>query len=86
MTTEERSRAAWIRAHSKHLVIDSDGHIVESQPAAMTYPAEIAGQSAVDRHHAWQSQLVPTPDSQPFFADAADESESSLRRQRRITM
>ena len=58
---EEPSKAARIRSNLTHPVIDSDGHIVESQPAAMTYLAEIAGQSAVDRYHAWQSQLAPSP-------------------------
>ncbi|MEE8166937.1 MAG: amidohydrolase, partial [Myxococcota bacterium] len=64
MTTQERSEASRIRANLRHPVIDSDGHIVESRPAAMTYLAEIAGQSAVDRYHAWQNQLAPTPERQ----------------------
>ena len=64
MKTEETSKAARIHAGLKHPVIDSDGHIVESQPAAMTYLAEIAGQSAVDRYHAWQSRLAPTREQQ----------------------
>jgi len=58
------SQAARIRATLGHPVIDSDGHIVESQPAAMSYLAEIAGQRAVDRYHAWQSRLAPTPEQQ----------------------
>ncbi len=64
MTMQERSEASRIRANLRHPVIDSDGHIVESQPAAMTYLAEIAGQRAVDRYHVWQSQLAPAPDRQ----------------------
>ena len=64
MGSEKRSRAAQIRADMNHPVIDSDGHIVESQPAAMTYLAEIAGKSAVDRYHAWQSRLAPTREQQ----------------------
>jgi predicted TIM-barrel fold metal-dependent hydrolase len=60
--SHEQSEAARIRASLTHPVIDSDGHIVESQPAAMTYLAEIAGKGAVDRYHAWQGRLAPTPE------------------------
>ncbi len=64
MRSNERSQAERIRASLNHPVIDSDGHIMESQPAAMTYLAEIAGKSAVDRYHAWQSRLAPTREQQ----------------------
>ncbi len=53
--------ASEIRAGLDHPVIDSDGHLIEFQPAAMTYLEEIAGPSAVERYHAWQMRLAPTP-------------------------
>ena len=48
-----------IRASLNHPVIDSDGHIVEFQPAVMSYLEEIAGADAVSRYQAWNMRLAP---------------------------
>ena len=54
--------ASEIRGSLEHPVIDSDGHLIEFQPAAMTYLEEIAGARAVERlPRAWQMRIAPDP-------------------------
>ena len=69
MTTGERSEAARIRASLKHPVIDSDGHIVESQPAAMTYLARsVSGERKIfARSASSTSQLYELPYVEGYF-------------------
>jgi predicted TIM-barrel fold metal-dependent hydrolase len=55
------SSASRIRASLGHPVIDSDGHIIEFQPAALSYLEELAGPRAVERYRAWNMQLAPSP-------------------------
>jgi predicted TIM-barrel fold metal-dependent hydrolase len=60
MSSSSSATSAEIRASLTHPVIDSDGHILEFQPAAMTYLQDIAGASTVARYQAWQMRIAPT--------------------------
>jgi len=60
MSQSHSRSAAEIRAALPHPVIDSDGHIIEFQPAALSYLREIAGARAVERYLAWSMQLAPS--------------------------
>jgi predicted TIM-barrel fold metal-dependent hydrolase len=60
MSSSGHATPLQIRGRLDHPVIDSDGHLVEFQPAAMTYLEELAGRAAVDRYHAFQMRLAPS--------------------------
>ncbi len=49
MTTTHTSQSAAVRAHLRHPVIDSDGHMIEFEPGFLEYLRQVGGRSMVDR-------------------------------------
>ena len=49
MTTQ--SKSAKVHSRLNHPVVDSDGHMVEFEPAFLDYLKEVAGPSMVDRYN-----------------------------------
>jgi predicted TIM-barrel fold metal-dependent hydrolase len=50
------SRSAQIRASVEHPIIDSDGHVVEFEPALLDYIREVGGSSVLERYKkAWDT-------------------------------
>jgi hypothetical protein len=55
-TRDSASRSAQIRARISHPIIDSDGHVVEFEPALLDYIREVGGAPIVDRYkRAWDT-------------------------------
>lgn len=56
MTTPHTSKSAAMRARLNHPVIDSDGHMVEFEPALFDYLKQVGGSEFVERYKAeWNS-------------------------------
>jgi predicted TIM-barrel fold metal-dependent hydrolase len=56
MTNSTTSRSAQIRARVKHPIIDSDGHVVEFEPALLDYIREVGGAGILERYkRAWDT-------------------------------
>jgi predicted TIM-barrel fold metal-dependent hydrolase len=58
MSTDKayRTRSAEIRARIGHPIIDSDGHVVEFEPALLDYIREVGGSSILERYKkAWDT-------------------------------
>ena len=50
------TRSAEIRARVGHPIIDSDGHVVEFEPALLDYIREVGGSSILERYKkAWDT-------------------------------
>ena len=55
-TNSNTSRSAQIRARVNHPIIDSDGHVVEFEPALLDYLREVGGTSILERYkNAWDT-------------------------------
>lgn len=50
MTTHHADQAAQVRARLSHPVIDSDGHWIEFEPAALDYLRQVGGERIVERY------------------------------------
>ena len=57
MATNQASQATKIHARLIHPVIDSDGHWLEFEPAALDYLRQVGGERIVERYHAVANQF-----------------------------
>src|SRR5436309_13050331 len=57
MATKQASQATKIHARLTHPVIDSDGHWLEFEPAALDYLRQVGGERVVERYHAVANQF-----------------------------
>ena len=57
MTSHHTSPAARIRARLSHPVIDSDGHWLEFEPAALDYLRQVGGERIVERYKGVANQF-----------------------------
>ncbi|MGH7961566.1 MAG: hypothetical protein ACRERD_07020 [Candidatus Binatia bacterium] len=57
MTSTHASAAARIRTRLSHPVIDSDGHRVEFEPAALDYLRQVGGERIVERYKGTANQF-----------------------------
>src|SRR3989442_14367446 len=57
MATNQASQATKIHARLTHPVIDSDGHWLEFEPAALDYLRQVGGERIVERYHAVANQF-----------------------------
>ena len=55
MATNQASQATKIHARLTYPVIDSDGHWLEFEPAALDYLRQVGGERIVERYHAVDS-------------------------------
>jgi hypothetical protein len=49
-TGNYRSRSAEVRARVGHPIIDSDGHVVEFEPALLDYIRDVGGSAILERY------------------------------------
>src|SRR3989441_9530278 len=57
MATNQASQATKIHARLTHPVIDSDGHWLEFEPAALDYLRQVGGERIVERYQAVANQF-----------------------------
>jgi predicted TIM-barrel fold metal-dependent hydrolase len=60
MLSSETSKSSTIRARLNHPVIDSDGHMIEFEPAVLEHLESVGGKRIVERFRAWSKEILPS--------------------------